>query len=225
MATLTKRRLVLRAGAMAAGILFVLFLSALAGRLSERNRTVIAAIQTAHVRHILGPQDIDSLGSNIAPDSDVSTEHAVVFSAGGVLRVVQDVDAARPRPVDVEIQGEQPQTIALAPDDSMLGIAGGYFGALDRNGQLTQSVPMPFNDMRLAPSVHPGAVYLLAAPARTHEPTVFSTTARCRSCFNQTSQLWQWPITKAGSLPPPPREFLRCGGDARRAVYGARARF
>lgn len=160
MAFRSAHRGVFRLVVIASIVVAVALLVALRQQLANRDAAAVTAVGAAQVEAILGPSDFASMGGDPGSEFGVTAGQAIVFSAGGVLRVDNSIHSAWPRATKVEIAGTQPESFALDADGPMLGIAGGYFGVLNPDGQMTKSIPMPFDGMRLAPSIHPGAVYL-----------------------------------------------------------------
>jgi len=127
--------------------------------LADRDQTAVAVIGTAHVDHILGPRQFHALGDEIGPDFGVTATPVVLLSAGGALRVVDNVDST-PRTRDVTVAASQPASFALDSDGAMLALADGYLGVLDQDGVIVHGLPLAFSDMRLAPSSQTGFTYL-----------------------------------------------------------------
>ena len=146
---------------IAAGLAFCVALAVgFCVALGDRDQTAVAVIGTAQVDQILAPRQFDKFGGVIGSDFGVTGTPAIALSVGGVLRVVDDLAAARPRTRDVNITGSQPSSLALDPDGTMLAIADGYLGVLNQNGEIVHGLPLPYADMRLAPSSLEGFTYL-----------------------------------------------------------------
>ncbi len=136
------------------------FVYELRRQLADRDQSVVATIAAGHFESILGPQDFAAWGGEPGPDFGVTSAQAVVFSAGGALRVDTNIHSLWTRTAIVKIDGLQPTSFALDAGGPMLGVAGGYLGLLDENGQFTKSIPLGFDGMRVAPSINQGVVYL-----------------------------------------------------------------
>lgn len=153
-------------------IVAVIFIVALIGvfrdAIADRDASAVAVIGTVEVDHILGPRDFDALGGAIGPDLGISGAPAVVLMAGGLLRAVDHLDSSRPRIREIDIAGHQPKSFALDQNGAMLAVADGYFGVLNQDGQIVDGVPLPFSNMRLAPSSHVGAVYLFGGAQKDY---------------------------------------------------------
>jgi hypothetical protein len=157
------RRIVIGLAAIAAVVAVVAVAGRLGDELADRDATAVAAIGGARLEHRMGPRDFDALGSPIARDFGVTPSGAIVFQAGGGLRVIDTTSGSRT--TDVMLAGAAPDSFSLDPRGMMLTVADGYFGMLDESGESVRGVPLPYRDARLAPSVHEGATYLFGGSA------------------------------------------------------------
>jgi hypothetical protein len=138
---------------LAAAILFtaqVVFTAA-----SERKAMSVAAAKVVSVRPYAGPLAVQRLG-RLGRDFDATASGTLI------LRVENRLVALRP---DGGVQalptkGPAADSFALDTQDNLLTVAGGYFGRLTEAGEALPAVPLPYDDARLARSIHPGAVYL-----------------------------------------------------------------
>lgn len=122
---------------------------------SERKVMSVAAARIVSVRHYAGPLAIQRLG-RLGRDFDATASGTLI------LRVENRLVALRP---DGGVQvlpskGPAADSFALDTGDNLLTVAGGYFGRLTEAGEALPAVPLPYDDARLARSIHPGAVYL-----------------------------------------------------------------
>lgn len=155
-------------GAIVAVAFIVALIGAFREALVDSDASAVAVIGTVQVDHILGPRDFDALGGAIGPDLGISDTPAVVLMAGGLLRAVDHLDSLQPQIREVDVAGHQPESFALDRNGAMLAVADGYFGVLNRDGRIVDGVPLPFSNMRLAPSSHMGAVYLFGGAQKDY---------------------------------------------------------
>lgn len=160
MAARGPRRWIVTLGTVAAGLAGVALFHAYRAAEADRAASAVAVVGAARVTHILGPRDFESAGTAIGSDFGVTGKAAIVFSVDDALRVVDDIDSSPPRIRAIALAGSRPESFALDPDGTLLAVAGGYFGALDEDAHVVPAVPLPDLGMRLAPSVHKGAVYM-----------------------------------------------------------------
>lgn len=136
--------------------------------LADREATSIAVIGGAHIERLLGPRDFAALGGPIGPDFGVTSSGAIVFQAGGALRVIDPTRASTSGTRDIALAGAVPDSFSLDPRGTMLTIANGYFGMLNERGEIVPAVPLPYRNAHLAPSVHDGAAYLFGGGAKPY---------------------------------------------------------
>ena len=120
----------------------------------------VVAIGNARIDRLIGPAGFEALGTDIRDDFAISSRGDIVFSAGDELLVLHPSRGDDGRVEKVLVEGEQPSSFTLDQDDTMLGIVGGYFGALDAVGHFSQAIPLSLEQPRLAPSSLDGVVYL-----------------------------------------------------------------
>lgn len=118
----------------------------------------VHAARAASVQYLLRPADFPA--GAVDDDFGVFNDSAATLMIGGRLRVAEELNAATPLVQAVEMEGAQPASFALDADGTLLAVVGGYFGMLGEDGRITESVPLPQAGMRVAPSSHPGAVYV-----------------------------------------------------------------
>ncbi|KQY27481.1 hypothetical protein ASD21_15730 [Caulobacter sp. Root1455] len=122
---------------------------------AERKAMSVAAARIVSVRHYAGPLAVERLG-RLGRDFDATASGTLI------LRVEHGLVALRPDGgVDaLPAKGPTADSFALDTQDNLLTVAGGYFGRLTEAGEAQPAVPLPYDDARLARSIHPGAVYL-----------------------------------------------------------------
>jgi hypothetical protein len=127
--------------------------------LAQHRQSAIIAVKGVTVDHLLDPDDFTALGGAIGEDLAV-TPTAVILSAGGALR---SLDRNTSGGKIAKIAGGLPTSFAAdTKDATLLTVADGYFGLLNEADQFTHSIPVPYSDSHLAPSIHPGTTYLFA---------------------------------------------------------------
>jgi hypothetical protein len=138
---------------LAAAVLFAAQVAFTA--VAERKAMRVAAARIVSVRHYAGPLAVQRLG-RLGRDFDATASGALI------LRTQDGLVALRPGG-GVEVlpsKGPAADSFALDTQDNLLTVAGGYFGRLTEAGEALPAVPLPYDDARLARSIHPGAVYL-----------------------------------------------------------------
>jgi hypothetical protein len=168
MATRFARRIVIGLAVITAVAGAVALTGGFRRALTDREATSIAVIGGAHIEHLLGPRQFATLGSPIAPDFGVTSSGAIVFQTGGALRVIDTTRAPSSGTRDILLVGAVPDSFSLDPRGTMLTIADGYFGMLNEHGDIVPSIPLPYRNARLAPSVHDGATYLFGGGPKTY---------------------------------------------------------
>src|SRR5579871_745580 len=152
----TIRRICIGLGIIVA-LITIIALLGLPEVLARNRQIAIVAVKGVTVEHLLDPGDFMVLGGTIGDDLAVSPTTVILF-AGGALRSLSRSASARQVS---KIAGGLPTSFALdTKDETLLTVADGYFGLLDEADQFTRSIPLPYSDCHLAPSIHPGIAYL-----------------------------------------------------------------
>lgn len=125
----------------------------------------VAAIGTARVEALVWPADFDKAGGAIGPDFGVGPDGRAALAVGGRVFATRVSAPARPPLVPVQVQGDPPSSLAVDEAGDMLGVAGGFAGVMDEDGRFTQSLPLPYPTMRVAPSSEAGVVFLYGGAA------------------------------------------------------------
>lgn len=141
----------------AAAVLLAAFLGSFAQARREADAAQVAAVKAAHVETLAWPVDFQRAGGDIAPDFGAAEGPGVAMRVGAqVLTASSEAPALRP----VRISGDPPSSLALDRSGDMLGVAGGYLGALDETDRFSQALPLPYPEMRVAASSDPGVLFL-----------------------------------------------------------------
>ena len=126
---------------------------------SERRWSEIEAVSTLAVDYVLDPTDARWRTLPFAADFDVTSSSSVVVRNGNYLYEIAHRSQETVFSV-VKVNGPPPESFAIDNDDTLLTIAGGYFGMLNSTGDTMDAVPLPFDGMHLARSALNGVIYL-----------------------------------------------------------------
>jgi len=147
-------------------LLMAAFLAALAHQFAMRDETAIQAIGSATIVRVLGPDDFAS--GDFDPDFAVASDGTVVVERDAMLSAVTG-GTFGPTITPLEVHApDRITSFALDSNDTMLTIAGRYFGKLDADGTATSSIPLPYDNAQLAPSAGYGAVFLFGGTPGDH---------------------------------------------------------
>jgi hypothetical protein len=125
----------------------------------DRQRSQIAAIGTLTVEYVVNPADARWRAERFGEDFDVTSSATVILKNGRYLyEIGQPFEKELFSPV--KVNGATPGSFAVDHDDTLLTVAGGYFGMLGESGKTVDAVPLPLDNMRLAHSALDGVIYL-----------------------------------------------------------------
>ena len=127
--------------------------------MNERSRSQIAVIGTLSVDYIIDPTDARWRAAPFAEDFDVTSSSTIILKNGNYLYEAGPPFPGGPFSV-IRVNGASPDSFAVDTDDTLLTVAGGYFGMLDSSGTTVDAVPLPGEQMRLAHSALKGVIYL-----------------------------------------------------------------
>ena len=125
----------------------------------ERRQSEIEVVSTLTVDYVLDPTDARWRASPFAADFDITSSSSVVLRNGNFLYEIAHNSGDTAFSV-VKVNGAPVDSLAIDNDDTLLTVAGGYFGMLDSNGDAVDAVPLPMEGMRLARSALDGVIYL-----------------------------------------------------------------
>jgi hypothetical protein len=124
-----------------------------------RETSSIAAISTVNLEYVIDPTDVRWRAAPFAPDFDVTSSATVLLRNGTNLYEIQPPFGQGSFSA-IKVNGPAPDSFAVDNDDTLLTVAGGYFGMLGPTGETIDAVPLPDAKMRLAHSAVDGIVYL-----------------------------------------------------------------
>jgi len=133
---------------------------------SFRGETALKHIGTLSVDYLLTPDEALSL-QDLGQDFDVSSTGGVFLRSGTRL-----ICAGRPpgerAPAVLDLRTQCPQSFAIDSRDTLLAVHEGFLAKLEENGDFADAIPLPFDNARLAHSIHDGAVYLFEGSEDDH---------------------------------------------------------
>ena len=119
----------------------------------------LVVIGGATVEYILDPTELSKGEGALSADFDVTSTSSVVVQKDGALYEIIH-NATGGSAFTLMFKEAAPYSFALDSSNTVLTVAGGYFGMLDISGKTVDSVPLPIDDMRLARSSLLNVVYL-----------------------------------------------------------------
>lgn len=185
----------------------------------ERKATRIAAAEGLDLRYQAGPLALEPLGP-LGAGFDVTREGMALLAptAGGLAGIGAD---GGPEILSLKTRGLA--GFALDGQDNLITVAGGFLGRLTETGEALEAVPLPYDDARLAGSVHDGAVYLYGGRDGDWRLYRFWENGRFEVLLSSPQPLVGVADTGSAVYVATARAIHRLGGDGARPVFRAPA--
>jgi len=148
------RRRLTWTGAIALALATMLGLSLWRAAQAEARATSLSALAALKTEVVLAPRGFEALaprGADFAVDSDRTVFLATDQGPAAFQQLAGGVERLRTaKPLD---------SLAVGQDDTLITVSGGYLGVASAQGEAYEALPLPRDDLRLAPG-NGGSVYL-----------------------------------------------------------------